>query len=102
MAVKKSRRARHRKNSSGESASEARLAPPEERGDGAGSHQFSNDDGALVLNTGRLKLPQQIEEEEGKAGFLTIDPAVLTLLCLSLIFIVAIAFIIWNGWEPPQ
>jgi hypothetical protein len=102
MAVKW-RRTRSRKNNSKETASEARLAPPEERGGGA-VHQpaSNNNDGTLVLNTGQLKLPQQIKDEEEDGSFLSIDPAVLILLCFSLIFIAVIAYIIWNGWEPPR
>jgi hypothetical protein len=102
MAVKKSwRRTRGRKDNSKESASEARLAPPEEKGKGAVEHPASNNDGTLVLNTGQLKLPQDFKEEDA-TGFPRIDPALLVILCISLIFIAVIAYTIWNGWEPPR
>lgn len=101
MAVKRSRRARRNKNDSGESAAEARLAPLEERSGGAIQHQVSHNDGTLVLDTGQLKLPPEVEEEK-TAKALAIDPAVLVILCFALVFIAVIAYIVWQGWEPPQ
>ncbi len=103
MAVKRARRRRRNKNSSGESASAARLAPPEERGDGKSGQLAAKNDGTLSVNTGQLKLPADFkEDEEDAGGLLFIDPAVLVILCFSLIFILVIAYIIWNGWEPPR
>ena len=105
MAIKKrSRRAGRAKgkNNSGESESEARLAPPEEKG-GEGGKPAPHNDGTLTVNTGDLKVPQTLtEEEEEVQSFLPVDPFVLAILCLSLLFILAIAYIIWNGWEPPR
>ena len=106
MAVKgaRRRRARREKNSAEESASEARLTPLEEISGGAerSKQHASQNDGTLVLNTGQLKLPQDFKEEEEASGFPRIDPALLVILCFSLIFIAVIAYIIWNGWEPPK
>jgi hypothetical protein len=42
------------------------------------------------------------EEETKKSGLLSVDPAVMFILCCSLVFIAVIAFVIWNGWEPPR
>ena len=109
MAIRKSlRRTRQDKgeNNSGESEFEAHLAPPEEKRDAAPSAQSSNNDGTLTVNTGDLKLPRDLaeeeEEEEEVHRFLPIDPFVFGILCFSLLFIFTIAYIIWSGWEPPQ
>ena len=109
MAIRKrSRRKRQGtgENNSGESESEARLTPPEEKRDAAATTaQSSNNDGTLTVNTGDLKLPQELteeEEEEEVRRFLPIDPFVFAILCFSLLFILAIAYIIWSGWEPPR
>lgn len=104
---KKSRRARRGEgeNNSGESKSEARLAPPEEKGDAARTTQSPDNDGTLTVNTGDLKLPQNLteeEEEEEVQRFLPIDPFVFAILCFSVLFILAIAYIVWSGWEPPR
>lgn len=103
MAIRKrSRRARQGGNNSGESEFEARLAPLEERR-GAGSTQGSNNDGTLAVNTGDLKLPQDLtEEEEEVHSFFPVDPFVFATLCFALLFILAIAYVIWSGWEPPR
>jgi hypothetical protein len=117
MAVKKSGRkpalkksAHKRRGDSKASASEfeARLTPPEEK-NGArrppqANQNSNNDNGTLAVNTGELKLPQELaeeEEDERKNIFKRIDPAVLTILCLSLLFIAFIACVILYGWEPP-
>lgn len=105
MAIRKRlRRARQRKgeNNSGESEHEARLAPLEER-QAANVTQSSNNDGTLAVNTGDLKLPNELSEEEEEAhSFFAIDPFVFGALCFALLFILAIAYIVWSGWEPPH
>jgi hypothetical protein len=101
MAVKRGVRARRGSGSEKESEFEARLAPPEEKS-GAASRQAVNDKGALPVNTGELKLPQDLlEEGQEAANFWRIDPVVFALLCFSLLFIAVIAYVIWSGWEPP-
>ncbi|HEX8494689.1 MAG TPA: hypothetical protein VF658_17725 [Pyrinomonadaceae bacterium] len=105
MAIRKrSRRARLARggNNSGESEYEARLAPLEEKR-GAGNTQSSNNDGTLAVNTGDLKLPQDLtEEEEEVHSFFPIDPFVFATLCFALLFILTIAYVIWSGWEPSR
>lgn len=105
MAIRKrSRRARQGRgeNNSGESEHEARLAPLEERGK-ADIAQTPHNDGKLAVDTGSLKMPQDFTEEEEEAqSFFSIDPFVLGILCFSLLFILAIAYIVWSGWEPPR
>ncbi len=100
MAVKKSQRGAN----NGETHSEARLAPLEERGSAPPPPQNSTDDGTLKVDTGNLKLPQELTEEEETeaAGLQKFDPAVKLILCFSIVFIAVIAFVIWNGWEPPR
>lgn len=105
MAIRKrSRRARRGRgeNNSGESEHEARLAPLEERGK-ANIAQTPHNDGTLAVNTGDLKLPQDLTEEEEEAqSFYSIDPFVFGILCFSLLFILTITYIVWSGWEPPR
>jgi hypothetical protein len=110
MAVRKKKR---RAANNGETEFEARLTPPEEKGaankgevDKSAANKNGDDksaagDGTLSVNTGDLKLPQEFVEE-GTDGslFHHIDPAVLVILCISLIFIASIAYVIWSGWEP--
>jgi hypothetical protein len=99
MAVKKRRRGA----SSGETKSEAQLAPPEEKEGAPVSRPNPANDGKLPVNTGELKLPQELVEEETEGpGFQRVDPVVLVILCFSLIFILIIAYVIWSGWEPPR
>jgi hypothetical protein len=101
---KRSRRARKGtgENNSGESEHEARLAPLEERR-GADIAPSPHNDGTLTVDTGDLKLPQDLtEEEEEVHQYFPIDPFVFVILCFSLIFILTIAYVIWNGWEPPR
>lgn len=105
MAVRKKRRHAHRHsktNDSGESEFEARLAPLEEK-KGANSQRNSAQNGVLSTNTGELKLPRELsEEEEAAQSFLPIDPYVFAVLCFTIIFILSIAYVIWSGWEPPK
>jgi len=107
-ALKKSAHKHRRDSQAGESELESRPAPPEEE-NGArrppqSNQNANNDNGTLAVNTGELKLPQELaeeEEDERKTIFTRIDPAVLTILCLSLLFIAFIACVILYGWEPP-
>ncbi|HEY0385813.1 MAG TPA: hypothetical protein VGC64_07360 [Pyrinomonadaceae bacterium] len=107
MAVKRGGRARRSGGSSKkESEFEARLAPPEEKsgavGNRAAGKRAAGDTGRLPVDTGKLKLPQDlIEEGQETASVWRIDPVVFAILCLSLLFIAAIAYVIWQGWELP-
>lgn len=99
MVVRRDVRPRRRRSGkdSGESEFEARLAPPEERS------KSDDNDGRISVNTGSLKLPQELVEDDATPGEAAkIDPVVLAIFFLALIFIVVVAFVIWNGWEPPQ
>jgi hypothetical protein len=103
MAVKKEPRRLHNpvKARSAEAAEyAAHLAPPEEQ-NGKQKNQASNQDGAIVVDTGELKLPKGIvEEEKGGARFFGMDPVVLLIFCLALMFIAFITYLI--SIEPPK
>lgn len=97
MAVKKEPRRLHSpvKAKSAEAAEHAaHLAPPEEQ-NGRQRNQPSNHDGAIVVDTGELKLPSGVvEDEKGKGGLFGMDPVVLLIFCFSLAFIAFIAYLI--------
>lgn len=106
MAVRKKGRHAHRQgrtNDAGESEHEARLAPLEEK-KGVSAQPNSAQSGVLAVNTGELKLPRELSEEEEAAAqrFLPIDPYVFAVLCFTIIFILSTAYVIWSGWEPPK
>ncbi|MBV9209417.1 MAG: hypothetical protein JOZ52_02245 [Acidobacteria bacterium] len=94
MAVKK-RRARHKHytgNKRGDTKElSARLAPLEER-DG---QKHEDEGGAIVLDTGKLKLPKALlEEEEDTSRIFGLEPVILVILLLALCFIGFIAYLI--------
>jgi hypothetical protein len=97
MAVKKEPRRIHSpvKARSAEAAEHAaHLAPPEEQ-NGKQKNQASNQDGAIVVDTGELKLPKGVVEDEGGgAKFFGMDPVVLLIFCFALAFIAFIAYLI--------
>ena len=103
MAVKKEPRRIHSpvKAKSAEAAEHAaHLAPPEEQ-NGKQKNQASNQDGAIVVDTGELKLPKGVvEEDDGVAGLFGIDPVVLFIFGFALAFIAFIAYLI--SIEPPK
>lgn len=103
MAVKKEPRHLHspvRARSAEAAEHAANLAPPEEQ-NGKQKNQVPDSNGAIVVDTGELKLPKGIiEEEEGGARFFGMNPVVLLIFCLSLIFIAFIAYLI--SIEPPK
>lgn len=74
----------------------ARLTPPEEQNNGERAPlSGSKADGAIVVDTGDLKLPKGITEEEKNApSWFGFDPVVLIILGLSLAFITFIAYLI--------
>lgn len=92
MAVKK--KAAPHKHYTGNKRGDAkelssRLAPLEER-DG----KPANDD-TIVLDTGKLKLPKALlEEEENTARLFGLEPVILVILLLALCFIAFIAYLI--------
>jgi hypothetical protein len=99
MAVKKEPRHLHSpvKAESAEAAEHAaHLAPPEEQnGKQRSSRQTSNNDGAIVVDTGDLKLPKGVvEDEKDGARFFGMDPVVLFIFCFALAFIAFIAYLI--------
>ena len=81
-----------------------RLAPPEEKGHAAAvSAALSNSSGSIIVDTGNLKLPKNVGEEarEGKR-LLGLDPIVLALLVLSLLFITFITVLIARQRDAPE
>ena len=102
MAVKKEPRRLHspvKAKSAKAARHAAHLAPPEEQ-NGKQRNQASNQDGAIVVDTGKLTLPKGvIEEEKGEARLFGMDPVVLFIFCFALAFIAFIAYLI--SIEPP-
>ena len=97
MAVKKEPRRFHnpvRARSAEAAEHAANLAPPEEQ-NAKRKNQGADNNGAIVVDTGELKLPKGIiEEEKGGTRFFGIDPVVILIFCLSLMFIALIAYLI--------
>ena len=103
MAVKKEPRRLHNpvKARSAEAAEHAANLAPLEEQNGKQKNQGTDNNGAIVVDTGELKLPKGIiEEDNGGAEFFGMDPVVLLIFCLSLIFIAFIAYLI--SIEPPK
>jgi hypothetical protein len=101
MAVKKSAR-KSRGDDPAEKPKTKSQAAPSAKKSQARKEQHPPDEGTLPVDTGELALPQGLtEEDETTSGFLRFDPVVLAILCFSFIFILVIAYVIWNGWEPP-
>ena len=87
------------KTRSEEAATIARgLAPLEELEEKRGSKGHPN--GAIVLNTGELKLPRDLMEKDEEPGGLGLEPVVIFILALALGFIAFIAYLI--SIEPPR
>ena len=79
----------------------ARLAPPEEQAEGTVAHPGSNNDGAIIVGAGSLKLPEEmIEGEKEMTRALRPHPVVIVILCVALAFIAFIAWLISR--MPPQ
>jgi hypothetical protein len=79
----------------------ARLTPPEEQ-NGAQSPQGSSkaDDGAILVDTSKLKLPKGVMEEANAPSWFGFDPVVLIILGLSILFIAFIAYLISTQPAP--
>ena len=72
----------------------AHLAPPEELDEEASSRSSDND-GAINVDTGSLKLPDDyIEERKDGSRSFRPDPVVVIIFFLSLAFIAYIAYLI--------
>ena len=72
-----------------------RLAPLEEQGEGRGAQSGANNNGgAIVVDTGSLKLPDGVAEGgAGRGLWLGLEPVVLVITVLALAFI---AFVAWR------
>ncbi len=95
MAVKKEPLRLHSpvKAKSAEAAEHAaQLAPPEEQN---GKQGDQNSGGASVVDTGDLKLPKGVvEDDKDGVRLLGMDPVVLFIFCFALAFIGFIAYLI--------
>ena len=80
----------------------AHLAPPEEQRGSAAVAASSYDNGQITVDTGSLKLPKGLlEEEEDGSRALRPDPAVIVILGIAIAFIAFIAYLISIA-PPPQ
>ena len=109
MAVKKGSRKRESRRlhspvraGSREAAEHAaRLTPPEEQNRAQSPQGSNGGDGAILVDTSKLKLPKgMIEEEQNAPSWFGFDPVVLIILGLSLIFIAFIAYLISTQPAP--
>lgn len=95
------RLARHRAEPSGNVEElAAQLAPLEEQAARSARPGAENHDGAIIVDTGKLKLPEgigaSVEKSRRPLGF---EPVVLVILALMLAFIL---FIAWQVSLMPQ
>jgi len=76
----------------------AKLAPPEEiSGSVVGNGAGNNNRGAIVVDTGALKLPENLlPTEEKKSMWSRPEQVVIFIMCAALLFIAFIAWLI-NG-----
>ena len=102
--MKKRRRGhRHYSGRHGDNPEElaARLAPPEERAAQAGGANGGGNGGAIVVDTARLQLPKGLREGDGQGPkWFGVEPVVLVIVGLMLLFIIFIAWQI-SGMERP-
>jgi hypothetical protein len=81
----------------------ALLAPLEEHDakQQAGHTAQTDDDDTIVLDTGELKLPKALmEEEDAPARMFGLEPVILVILILALAFIAFIAYLISQTPAP--
>lgn len=79
----------------------ARLTPPEEQNGAQTPKDSDANDGAILLDTSKLKLPKgAIGEEQNAPNWFGFDPAVLIILGLSILFIAFIAYLISTNPAP--
>lgn len=70
------------------------LAPLEERA-GMSTHQLTNNDGVIIVDTGNLKFPEEFtEKKEGKSGLFGLEPVTIVILTFALAFIDFITYLI--------
>jgi hypothetical protein len=74
-----------------------KLAPLEETAAKSESDiESRDDDGALFIDTGKLKLPQGfVENEQEKRGIFGLEPVIVVILTLMLVFIAFIAYLVY-------
>jgi hypothetical protein len=92
---------RHRAEPSGDSEElAAQLAPLEEQTATRGAQGGANNhDGAIVVDTGALKLPEGIGADTSKRrGLFGVEPVILVIVALMLAFIL---FIAWQISQMP-
>ena len=99
MAVKKKKKHRHDRHERARAHAE-RLAPPEERaaahgGNGRAPEGRAYDDDTILVNSGNLNLPKDLDEDgDGEESlWFGFDPVVLV------VFIFSLAFIVFIAWE---
>jgi len=100
-----SHRFRRRKGDTRELA--ARLAPPEElrpanakeRAAGTGSHVVAQETGAILVGREKPTLPEDIIDRSDRNGILGLEPVVLVIVGLMLVFIL---FIAWQVSKLPM
>ena len=92
---------RHGRKKKGDArAVAAQLAPPEEQA-GAMKPAENNGNGSIVIDTGKLAIPQGLEGSDGpNSRIYDFDPAVIIIFFLSLAFIIFIAVLI-SRMPPP-
>jgi hypothetical protein len=79
----------------------ARLTPPEEQNGSQSRAVSKGDDGAILVDTSKLKLPKgMIKEEDNEPNWFGFDPVVLIILGLSVLFIAFIAYLISTQPAP--
>ncbi|MGI8566932.1 MAG: hypothetical protein ACR2LZ_10680 [Pyrinomonadaceae bacterium] len=81
----------------------SKLAPPEEiTGSVVGNGAGNNNRGAIVVDTGALKLPENLlSSEEKKSMWSRPEPVVIFIMCAALLFIAFIAWLIM-GMPPAK
>lgn len=78
----------------------AQLAPLEERV-GKSTHQITNNEGIISVDTGNLKFPSEFtEKREEKSGPFGLEPVTIVILIFALAFIAFITYLI--SIAPPK
>ena len=94
MAVEKESRREHNpvKTSSREAQERAaQLAPPEEQDEEASAAKRGD---GLAVDTGALKLPRSLKDDESTEKFFQFEPVVILILVAALAFIALITYLI--------